>query len=343
MFKLVSIIVPVYNMENSIEKTIKSLLNQTYNNIEIILIDDGSTDNSFAICKQIEAFDSRVKCIHSVNQGSGPARNIGIKASQGDYLYFPDADDYIDSKAISTLVTAMSDGNFDLIVFGYSCMSHEEKLVFQKTYKEITIKGSTVRDSYQHFFGMLNEFSIQGAPWNKFFDGNTVRENNIEFPRLKRHQDEGFISRYMCVCTNIKFLPDILYTYYQNDAELEWKKFPDNYIESVMGLRDVWLETICRWNHDDHTTHKMVEREILSKTIKALELSFSPKMKLSMFNRLKWIRLTANKGNIAEYSFEIAGSRYQQLVLLFLQKEFFVGAASILYIGFKKKNRRINK
>jgi glycosyltransferase involved in cell wall biosynthesis len=343
MSEIVSIIVPIYNMSNSIKNTINSILVQDYNNIEVILVDDGSKDESYKVCKEIASQDDRVKCIHTENQGSGPARNVGIKASKGKYLYFPDADDFLEPQAISVLISAMKDGNYDLVVFGYQCLSHQGALIFKRTYTPFSNTGESVRADYENYFDMLNSFSIQGAPWNKFFDGDTVRKNNIEYPLLRRHQDEGFISRYMCYCKNVLFIPEVLYTYYQNTVGVEWKKYPTDYIDAVIGLDQVWKETICNWNSEDKATHSLVEKEIFSKLIKALELSYSPKMKFNIFTRIKWIRKICKKSKFSSYEFKTTGSLYQIIVLSLVKLHFYCSLALILYVGNIKNVTRQGK
>ncbi len=340
MKQLVSIIIPVYNMENLIEKSISSILNQDYSNLEIILVDDGSTDESYRVCQQISNLDTRVRCVHSENQGSGPARNIGITESKGRYLYFPDADDFLEVNAISTLVDAMCNGKYDLIVFGYRCVSHDGDLSFEKKYDQFENSGEDIRHSYSSYFGMNSKHAIQGAPWNKFFDGNVIRDNGILYPALRRHQDEGFISRYVSHCKNVKFIPDVLYVYYQNTVGLEWNKYPVNYIDAVIGLDDVWTKTICSWNCNDNITHQMVNKEIFSKKIKSLELSFSPKLRLNIFTRPKWIRKVSKKSDFSKYNYNVAGSIYQKTVLFFAKVNLYFLLAVVLYIGNYKKRIR---
>ena len=333
MSDLVSIIIPVYNMEESLESCVTSILNQDYSNIEVILVDDGSKDNSFAVCQKICEQDSRVKCVHTENQGSGPARNVGIANSKGRYLYFPDADDYIEPNAISVLVEAMCDGKYDLVVFGYRCLTHENVQISVRDYEPFVAEGSAIRNNYSEFFGMKKKHSIQGAPWNKFFDGETVRKNNIEYPALRRHQDEAFISRYVTYCQNVRFIPDVLYSYYNNTVGIEWKKYPVNYIDAVMGLRDVWYETIMVWNPEDTTSHTLVKKEVLSKIVRALELSYSPKMNLNFFSRIKWLASVCNDIKLREYDFKIAGSLYQRAILICAKLRIYPLLSLALYVG----------
>ena len=98
--ELVSIVVPIYNMGNTLERCVNSLLYQSYSNIEILLIDDGSTDNSLEICNELKKKDSRILVYHTENRGSGPARNTGIENANGRYIYFPDADDKLEKDSI---------------------------------------------------------------------------------------------------------------------------------------------------------------------------------------------------------------------------------------------------
>lgn len=184
--------------------------------MEIILVDDGSKDDSLERCLKLRDKDSRIVVYHTENQGSGPARNHGIKHASGRYIYFPDADDELDGSAISKLVYAMQDGRFDLVVFGYKSIDVNGEIILKKAYPEMEKDGSDIRLDYSDYMGASRKYGIQGAPWNKFFSLETVKEYNVEYPPLRRHQDEGFISRYMCHTNKIHFINDVLYTHYLN-------------------------------------------------------------------------------------------------------------------------------
>lgn len=102
---LISIIVPVYNVENYIKECINSIINQSYKNIEIILVDDGSTDNSGSLCEEFSLIDSRIVTFHKENGGLSDARNYGIRHSNGEYIMFVDSDDIIDKDIVNVLYT----------------------------------------------------------------------------------------------------------------------------------------------------------------------------------------------------------------------------------------------
>ena len=332
--KKVSIIVPVYNMAESLEKSVASLRTQTYENIEIILVNDGSKDASGEVCDKLAAEDGRIRAIHTENRGSGPARNAGIAAASGDYAYFPDADDYLEPDAIERMAEAMEDG-CDLVVFGFRNVGQEGKVLLEKRYADAVKDGAAARSKYAEYMAMSEPFCIQGAPWNKFFDLGVIRENGVEFPPLRRHQDEGFIGRYMCFAKKVRFIEPVLYTYYVNDLQKEWQKYPVNYIDAVTGLYAVRKETVLTWNADDALTHDMVAREYICNVIKALELTFSPKHSLSAAERRETIRRYAAQTGVCEMQTPDCLMRYQRTVLSLLRRKNYSAVMAVLALKIR--------
>lgn len=121
---LISVIVPIYNAEKTLERCIKSIIRQSYSNIEVILVDDGSTDNSLDLCKKYMEEDERIKVIHQRNQGVGAARNRGLSNTSGEYVTFVDSDDFINKDAYSVMLEQML-GKADVCI-GYFSRFHEE-------------------------------------------------------------------------------------------------------------------------------------------------------------------------------------------------------------------------
>ncbi|MBS6455079.1 MAG: glycosyltransferase family 2 protein [Holdemanella biformis] len=330
--ELVSIVVPVYNMGNSLEVCVDSLLKQKYYNIEIVLVDDGSRDNSLEVCYKLQKRDSRIQVYHTENRGSGPARNTGIEKATGRYIYFPDADDKLEEDAIGILVDAMENGRYDLVVFGYQSIDAKGNVVLKKQYPDMKRNGEDVRQDYSDYVVSTRRYGIQGAPWNKFFDLNVIRKHSIRYPSLRRHQDEGFISRYMCYVKNIHFIKAILYNHYLNDLKKEWDKYPVDYVDAVIGLYQTRKETILTWNKKDRKTKEIVEHEYICNIIKAFELSYSPKMKLSSRNRLKWIRKQIERSQVLKVVMPLSLGRYQKIIFTLLKKRHINLAILIMHI-----------
>lgn len=314
--KKVSIVVPVYNMADSIEECVKSLVNQDYGNYEIILVDDGSKDDSLERCNNLKRENTIIQVYHTENRGSGPARNHGIDHACGRYIFFPDADDILEKHAISRLVEAMENGNNDLVVFGYREIRPDGALGREKKYPDLHQNGDDIRAHYAEYMGSTVSLGIQGAPWNKFFDLEVVKNNNVRFPPLRRHQDEGFIARYMCYAQHVHFIQDVLYTHFTNDLKLQWKKYPVDYIDAVIGLNETRKETILKWNPDDVDTHVIIQREYICNVIKALELSFSPKMGFnSKKERIAWITDKLTSSGIRDVCIPANLGKYQRYIM----------------------------
>ena len=113
---MISLVVPIYNVEKFLGQCIESIINQTYNDIEIILVDDGSTDNSGKICDEYKSIDNRIRVIHKVNGGLSSARNAGMRIAQGEYICFIDSDDYIDSQMLEIMKKQIK--NADIVICG---------------------------------------------------------------------------------------------------------------------------------------------------------------------------------------------------------------------------------
>lgn len=341
MKKKVSIVVPIYNMGNKIEVCVRALLSQSYQNYEIILVDDGSTDNTLEHCLNLANIDSRIRVFHTENRGSGPARNYGIKKATGDYIYFPDADDIISNNAIEILVKVMEKSNVDLIVFGYKNVIQNGENIKIKKYQEMLKNGEDIRKNYSDYMTTESKFGIQGAPWNKFFKLELINKYNILYPNLRRHQDEGFIGRYMCYVKQVYFIEDVLYTYFTNDLKKEWDKYPIDYIDAVKGLHEERKKNILQWNLEDTLTHNLVMKEYICGIIKSLELSFSPKFKFNVKNRMKWL-----KNIICDTKIEKLGrisnlGVYQKLVLYFIKTHNYTLIYFILFIKVQLEKKHL--
>lgn len=133
---MISIIVPVYNAEKYLNRCISSLLNQTYYNLEIILVNDGSTDNSKKICKNAAKNDSRIKLINSVNEGVSLARNKGLKEANGDYISFVDSDDYVEPDYVEKMLLTLKSKKVD-IVYCSAVVENINGVFIQREYEKI--------------------------------------------------------------------------------------------------------------------------------------------------------------------------------------------------------------
>lgn len=147
---LISVVLPIYNVEQYLNRSIESVVNQSYTNLEIILVDDGSTDSSPEICEKWKDKDPRIKVIHKKNAGLGYARNTGIENATGEYICFFDSDDFIDSNTIKSSFETASEHDADIVLFGYRSVDSNEQLIqeFIPTPSQTIFEGECVQDYF---------------------------------------------------------------------------------------------------------------------------------------------------------------------------------------------------
>ena len=156
--KIISVIIPVYNVENYIEKCLNSIVNQTYNNLEIIIIDDGSTDNSIAIAEKIAENDKRIRIISQVNQGVSSARNLGLDNASGEYILFIDSDDWLDLETCKIALDTMIKHDADVVMWPYISeypLNSKVNLFFEN--KDIVWDETNIEELRRRMVGPINE------------------------------------------------------------------------------------------------------------------------------------------------------------------------------------------
>lgn len=203
----VSVIVPVYKVEKYLKKCINSIINQTYKNLEIILVDDGSPDNCPQICDNYAKKDSRIKVIHKQNGGVSRARNTGMQEASGEYICFVDSDDWLPKDAIKQLVTATEENNADFC-FGATTEvgATKENVVFDV--KKMCIDKSDAEKFFSYISVMYT------GPWAKLYHRQLLEQNGIEFPEdVKYGEDAGFIFKYFCACNRLCSINSRVYFY----------------------------------------------------------------------------------------------------------------------------------
>lgn len=201
---LFSVIVSVYNVEQYIDRCIQSILNQSYKNFELILVDDGATDNSGTICDKYVVDDERVRIIHQENKGVSAARNAGIELAEGEYLYFVDSDDWIENDALQVLADDICLNKPDVIIFGYKEISSTatNSVVMIESKEHIDaglIKENLICDKWRNYV------------WNKCFRRKLF--TGIEFPVGRIYEDLYIVPTVVYGAKTISILPDVLYNY----------------------------------------------------------------------------------------------------------------------------------
>lgn len=219
MNPLVSIIVPVYNSERYLADCLLSITRQTYRNIEIILLNDGSTDKSLEICNNWAREDKRIKIIDNSNHGVSFTRNLGLQFAQGEFIAFIDSDDQVHATYIEKLVQPLINSNLNLSVCKYYYVNEDDRIIQEKNGK-IQIKN--LRNS---FF----EFCLMGGvlygPWAKMYRKNIIAQHHICFPEdISNGEDQIFNFLYYKYVDDFCFITQSLYFYYKRENGLSKTK-----------------------------------------------------------------------------------------------------------------------
>ncbi len=215
---LISAIVPIYNVEAYLERCIKSIIGQTYNNIEILLIDDGSKDNSLEICKRFEKLDKRIRVFHKGNGGLSDARNYGIDRAKGEYLVFIDSDDYIENRYVEELVKLVTKDNLKVAQCGFNKVRDNQ--ILEKTNDSNNCVQSG-RKMVIDFYGENESKNI--VVWNKIYRKDLFEK--LRFPCGKIHEDEYVTYKILYQEEKVGITNECLYNYSFNPDSITQKKY----------------------------------------------------------------------------------------------------------------------
>ena len=217
---LISIIVPVYKCEKYLESCIRSILTQTYSDLEVLLIDDGSPDRCPVICDAFAEKDKRVKVFHKENGGASSARNMGLDYALGDYICFVDSDDILPECAISDLWQGITN-NCCQYVAGICGILNRSKI-------KNMISSEKIIDYAENPMELLDYITQGGSysPYAKIYDANLIRKYGLRYnENLKCSEDALFIRQYLSYCSRIALIPSIVYRYNTDNDESLSKKF----------------------------------------------------------------------------------------------------------------------
>lgn len=231
----VSIIIPVYNVENYLEKCLRSVLQQTYHNLEIIVINDGSTDNCMMICKKYTEIDNRFILIEQKNAGLSAARNAGINICTGDYIFFLDSDDYLWPTTIQELISESKKRDADIVGCGYLSFAENEELQ-----QEITCKEEFEENSSVFYFQKMSNHA-----WGKLYKTSLFKENKIFYPVGRNYEDVATTFKLVWYAEKIAYTPKILYLYLNREGSISRElseKNIDDFLLAYLEMNEFYKE-----------------------------------------------------------------------------------------------------
>lgn len=236
MNDLISVIVPIYNVEAYLDECIESICDQTYENTEIILIDDGSTDNSGKIADNWAKKDARCTVYHKKNEGLSAARNDGIKAAKGTYLIFVDSDDLIEKNMIERLYQEAIEEKVDIVCCGVKSRTVDRDVVriYQLDSKILNFEEYfTVMYSNEYHKNMGLPFTVA---WNKIYKASLFEK--IRYPVGRLHEDYAIIHQLIYLAKKIKWINESLYIYRERPGSIMQSTFSEKKIDEFYAALD---------------------------------------------------------------------------------------------------------
>ena len=297
----ISIIVPVYNIIEYLPRCVESLRKQTYDKIEILLVDDGSTDGTSALCDALAAEDVRIRVFHKQNGGSSSARNLGIQEATGEYLGFVDSDDYVTNDYIDTLVREVDTAQ---LVCAEYFLVNENREECHKS--ELSSTDKKIMSANEAINMLQKQDAFQGYLWNKIFLRDIIINENIWFDsRIKIWEDMLFCLKYLMKIETVCYVGKPIYYYVQRSSSAMnnniWKENTQ-----LVALNEMWKtsksiegpfrEYIKNYYANDLAgllgKENFQDRKSIVQTIKLIEsmkakLSFKHKVKVFIFKYIK--------------------------------------------------------
>lgn len=237
MDSLISVIVPIYNVEKYFDRCVDSIINQTYKNLEIILVDDGSPDNCPQMCDDYAKIDNRIKVVHKENGGLSDARNAGMKVATGEYVSFIDSDDYISLDFYKTLLQAIIDNDSDIVECGVVKFYENEK--FDEYNDDLKVTNYDTLDGLE---GLINENPFKQHVWNKLYKTNIALD--IPYAVGKLNEDEFWTYQIFGKAKKVTRINKTMYYYFQRGSSIMGNGYNIRRLDALEGKmnRQAYIE-----------------------------------------------------------------------------------------------------
>lgn len=325
----ISVIMPVYNVEDYLKKAIDSILNQSLTDFELFLVDDGSIDNSGKICDEYANNDNRIKVLHQKNSGAHIARNNALKRAIGEYVCFFDSDDYIDVNMLSDLYTLAKNNDSDAVVSGFyinTYINNDQYIVLD--YIPYTRNNVTIDNYHDKSEFRINAYknfdkNMFYPPWNKLFKLSYLIEKNITFPITYR-DDFPFVLDVIKDIQNIIITKKQYYHFIRKRSDSETQKFVKNLYEKREEEHLKMIELYKYWGLDnDKNSMEMISRRYIDRIIECM---------VNLFNKECDSNKVEKKQLITQY---INTNNFNYCIKNAVPQKFYL---KIMYLILKTKN-----
>ena len=295
----ISIIVPIYNAEKFIDGCMQSIYAQTFTDYEIILVNDGSSDNSAEICQKYRDLDSRVTYLEKENGGAGSARNMGMKAAKGRYLAFPDVDDSFEPEMYEELYALADSKDYDVVFSGVKYYKQTENgNVYDREQNIEAVSFLNREDCRKNIMTFFPTTTIFDVPWNKLYKRSVAAENSIVFPDIRRCQDAAFNLEFFNCVNSAASINKAYYHYMENTQSDVQRKFPKDYFDISMIYYQRLIQIISSWGMYSGDIKRHYDTTVVISAYKAMEMFDNPRWGLSKEEQKQYVITILNRADL---------------------------------------------
>ena len=331
---LISIIIPIYNSEVYLRKCLDSVLNQTFQDYELILINDGSTDNSGYICDEYKNKDTRIEVIHKKNEGVSIARNFGIKNAKGMYLTFIDSDDWVDNEYLSSFINFLNSCKSDLIIGGIvkdsANISNNLYVVTEMYFK---------KTEYSLLFDKFNLYK-NGYTVAKLYKTELVKDHNIFFnSNICNTEDLLFMLEFIYYSNSVQFVPHYHYHYVNTDNGASLSKKYYSFEKEYIAYREFKKSTLLLHNKFSLSSMNLIDTKenLAQKLFRTIYVLYRPHHRKQKFFRIQFLKKIIQNDELSDLCFLRGKDKLiiNRITLSILKKNLIKIADFILFILFK--------
>lgn len=290
-----SVIIPVYNVEKYINRCLKSILSQRYDDLEIIVIDNGSTDSSGSICDTYASEYSNISVYHIENHGVGSARNFGLSKARGEFIYFVDSDDYLVGNLFAEFEDKLTP-DFDLLVFSYYNSFEQEMTEKNRTKKILPYNGSYDKYDFSKIFKDLFLSDMLYTVWNKFYRREFLIENNISFEKYELGEDVRFNLNVYREVNKVYLSQDSYYVYVIGRKGSAMSSYNPKRLQYQLQELELVDSLLKDWNIDSSNLDNTVKARILMSNIHNIS-----KQKLPVIKKVKLVKEICKSKDMADF------------------------------------------
>lgn len=308
-----SIIIPVYNAEKYLPNCMESLLKQSYQEFEVLLINDGSTDQSGVICDKYGMSDKRVKVFHTPNQGAGQARNVGLDSVTGEYVLFVDSDDWLEIESLSIYVKSIESYDW-LIGCSHNCYFKGDSM---ESMKIDYYYPASRYDSRQDICEMYVDIAVNGvshAPHNKVYKRDIIEKYKLRFPNRPKYEDLAFNNAYVDKINSLVIINDHTYNYRVSNLEGVAQKLPTNMFDIFTDVNNELIQLLKNWKVWNERSEHLLQSKYITDVASCINNTYNPNLTYTFESRYTYIKAILEHEKVQQSCKHVDSSKFVNVI-----------------------------